>query len=409
MVTYPSAVGRIGSDGGINPARATVGIGRTRYGTSTGGSGGGGGTMPGGDVTHGDQLTLAHVGPWAVQGVAQGAETLRTVSGASLSERVSNWHPRPSWIPGTTYNPNDTSNTNYGGIVGVGGVTIDGRTYAAGTYIVQNTNFSGNTTIIIEGVGGTSGPFVGIVFRACRMRNYYAAPGFYSQNSQSTGGIVAFHYCDAGGVDLVTPCESAFESSLHLGASDRQHILRCYISKVTSGAFGRNHGDSFVENYLREVTDFGNPAYHLNGFANSGSETATLWLRNNMVLVKQSGSTQITDVIQFAADNGSYPGGGTNVDGSSGYWIKDNYLGGANYTLQLGQDTGRSTTMSNCTVSGNKFTTSLYANSGESGLGYKGPSGAYAWGSSGNTWTGNTWADGVNAGVTITSAAVTAG
>ena len=42
MVAYPSAVGRIGSDGGINPARAAVGIGRTRHGTATGGGGGGG-------------------------------------------------------------------------------------------------------------------------------------------------------------------------------------------------------------------------------------------------------------------------------------------------------------------------------------------------------------------------------
>lgn len=367
------------------------------------------GAMPGGNVTHGSQLTLSHVGPWAVQGVAQGSETLRTVSGAALSERVSNWQARPSWIPGTTYNPADTSPSNYGGIVGGGGATIDGRTYAAGTYVVQNTLFSGNTTIIIEGKGGTSGPFVGIVFRACRMRNYYLAPGFYSQNSQSTDGIVAFHYCDVGGPDLITMCESGLESSHNLGPNDRQHVLRCYVSRVTTAVFMRNNGDSLVECYVREVTDFGDPAKHLNGVPNSGGETATLWLRNNMVLVKQSGSTQVTDVIQFAADNGGYAGGGTNIDATTGYQIRDNYLGGANYTLQFGQDTGRATTMSNCTVTGNQFTTSLYANSGESGLGYKGPSGAYAWGSSGNTWSNNTWADGPNVGQTIPSSAVSAG
>lgn len=367
--------------------------------------------MPGGDVTHGNQLTLNHVGPWTVQGVSAGAETLRTVSGASLSERVSNWHARPSWIPGTTYDVNDTSLTNYGGIVGGGGATIDGRVFAAGTYVVQNTLFSGNTSIIIEGKGGTSGPFVGIVFRSCQMRNGYSAPGFYGQNSQSTDGVVAFHYCDAGSVDLATVCESAFESSHNLGANDRQHVLRCYISNVTSAAFGRNSGDSFVENYVRAVTDFGNPAYHLNGFANSGGETATLWLRNNMVLQKQSGSTQVTDVIQMAADNGGYPGGGANIDGSTGYVVKDNHLGGANYVLQLGRDVGRATTLAHTHIDGNTITTSLYANGGESGLGYKGP---VAWDADdgtgdGNTWgtnSANTWYDGVNAGVTIASSAI---
>jgi hypothetical protein len=368
--------------------------------------GGGGGTMPGGDITHGDQLTLSKVGPWAVQGVSQGSETLRTISGAS-SERVSNWHPRPSWIPGTTFDPLDLSNTNYGGIVGVDGVTLDGRTYAAGTYIVQNTNFSGNNSIIIEGKAGTSGPFVGVVFRACRMRGYYLAPGFFGQNSQVVDGTIAFHYCDAGGLDLVTPCESTYESS-GLSSLDHMLVLRCYVSRVTSGIFLRNNGDSLVETYMREVTDFGNPAYHLNGCANSGGQTATLWLRNNMVLVKQTGSTQLTDVIQFAADTGGYAGGGTNFfDGSSGYQVKDNYLGGANYTLQFGVDGGRGTTMANCNVSGNKITTSLYTKGGESGLGYKGPA---TWGTSGNVWAAsNIWADGANSGVSISSSEITPG
>lgn len=368
--------------------------------TGVGGGGGGGSTMYGGDVTHGEQLTLAHVGPWTFQGVAQGSESLSTITGSQLAERLSNWHARPSWIPGTDYVDTNAS-SNVGGIVPAGGMTIDGMTVPAGTWVVQNRTFTG--PIVIEGKAGAAGPFVGVLFRGCRMRASFTAPGFYSQNAQSTGGAVRFHYCDAGGTSLAAVCESAFESSHNLGASDRMYVLRCHISRVTSAVFLRNNGDAAIENYIREVTDFGDPGFHLNGVANSGGETATLWKRNNIVLAKQTGSTQITDVIQFAADNGSYPGGGTNVDGSTGYQVLDNLLGGANYVLQFGRDVGRGTTMANCNVAGNKITTTLYANGGESGLGYKGP---LDWTSNGNTWTGNTWADGANAGVAIASSAV---
>jgi hypothetical protein len=371
-------------------------------------AGGGGG---GGTITHGEQLTLADVGPWALQGVAKGSETLTTLNSTQCAERVSTWPSdgRPSWIPGTDYVYNNNP-SNHGGVVPAGGMTIDGYFVPAGTWVAQFYNFS--TDIIISGSNsGTSAAWPGVLFRGCRMRGKYGAPGWFNQNGQATGGIIWITYSDAGGDVQGAPstnmCESIFESK-GMGSSDRLYVIRCHLSVATTLVFMRNSGDACIENYCRDVQDFGDSSKHLNGIGNSGGQTSTTWLRNNMVLVKRADSTQLTDVIQMAADDGQYLGTGTcALTGLTGYQIRDNYLGGAAYTLQLGQDKANTTTASlqNLNVVGNKFTTSLYANSGQNGLGYKGP---INWGVQG-TWSGNTWADGPNAGNTVASSAVAVG
>ncbi len=232
---------------------------------------------------------------------------------------------------------------------------------------------------------------------------------WFNQNGRSVGGIVWINYSDAGGDAQGAPpsnmCESIFESKGN-GPNDRLYVIRSYLSVATL-VFLRNSGDAAIENYCRDVQDFGDSSKHLNGIGNSGGQKATLWLRNNMVMVKRSDSTQLTDVIQMAADDGSYLGTGTNLDGSQGYTIKDNYLGGAAYVLQLGQDKSNTTTASlrSVNVTGNRFTTSLYPNSGQSGLGYKGPINWLVQG----TWSNNSWADGANAAQTISSSAVADG
>lgn len=363
-----------------------------------------GGTIPGGTVTHGQQLTLNHVGPWTLQGVAQGSETLSTLTSTQLQERLSTWPSdgRPSWIPGTNYVYNN-SPTNYGGIVPAGGMVIDGYNVPAGTWVVQFRNFTSG--VIISGDNsGTSPAFPGVLFRGCRMRGPWGAPGWYNHNGQSHGGIIWIMYSDAGGKSLATNdyCESIFESKNYTAGRDKSYIIRSHLSNASTLVFMRNNGHACIENFCSGVSDYGDHTKHLNGIANSGGQSCNLWLRNNMVMSQQAGSTQLTDVIQMAADDGAYLGTGTNFDGSQGYAITDNYLGGAAFTLQLGYDKNNTITqVRNVRVTGNKFTTSLYPGIGSSGLAYKTPD----FSNYGNTWSNNTYADGPNAGQTVSAPA----
>lgn len=366
-------------------------------------------TMPGGDVAHGSELTMNHVGPWTLQGVAKGSEVLAATTLTQMNERYSTWPgtPRPSYIPGTPYVYNNDPN-NHGGIVPAGGMVIDGFNVPAGVWVVQFRDMSVRSVIVEGWVSGAGGPFAGVFFRGIRARGNYGAPGWFSQNGQQVGAPVWFTYMDAGGTSTSVMCESIIESKAS-GDPDQIFVRRCYLSLATTLCFGRNNCDAFVENFCEKVTDFGDATKHLNGIGNAGGETGTLWLRNNMVLQKLGSPniTQLTDVIQMAADDGDYQGTGVNWNGVQGYVIQDNYLGGANFTLQLGQDKANTAegSVRNVIVTGNLFTTSLYPNSGESGVGYKGPT----WGSFGNTWTNNRWADGPNAGQLIPSSAVVHG
>lgn len=381
-------------------------------------------------ITNGDQLALAQVGPWGFQGVAQGSETLATVTGTDLAVRVSTFpgNARPSYIPATAYTFS-TSPSNHGGIVGAGGVTIavGGRSYTlpAGTWVAQNYDCSASNIVIEGDCGGTGTSFPGVAFIGCRMRGPWTSPGWFNQNGQSPGGKIWLIHCDAGGVSTAAAdlCESAFETQgLDTRGNDGMRMIRNYVSNVTTGAFGRNAGDAFIENYLRNVTDFGHGiTYHLNGFGNSGGQGATAWVRNNMLVpitVVSGGSgytsTQLTDLCQMAADDGAYPGTGTNYDGSTGYQFRDNYLGGAAYCFQLGVDKSNTAAdVKNVVITGNHISQSLYAHGGSSGLGYKGPT----WGSLSNVFGSenssgkpdNLWTDGPLAGQVIASSEITPG
>ena len=133
--------------------------------------------VPGGIVTHGSELTLNSVGPWTLQNVPRGSESLSTLSAGQLSERLSTWPTdgRPSWIPGTTYVYNNNP-TNYGGLVPAGGMNIDGYNVPAGTWVVQFRNFANGGLIISGDNSGTSGAWPGVLFRGCRMRGGWTAP-----------------------------------------------------------------------------------------------------------------------------------------------------------------------------------------------------------------------------------------
>ena len=347
----------------------------------------------GSTITHGSQLAITDVGPWKLQGVAKGQEVLRTLNpGGERLSLYPSWG-RPSWIPGTAYTYNNNPD-NHGGIVPTGGLTIDGYFVPEGTWVSQFNNFTDGITI--EGnVNGQYGSFPGVVFRGNRMRGNWGAPGWVNFNAVSNGGITWLMYNDAGGTAYLPPniCESIFESK-RLG-NDKMYVIRNYLSVATTLVFLRNDGDMAVENYGEDVTSYyADDTYHLNGIANGGGENATMWLRNHLDFSPQpSGSPYYkpqNDVIQMAADGGAYLGIGSNYDGTPGYQIRDNYLAGAVHVLQLGVDKSNAAAdVRNVVITGNQFSTKWFQNSGQSAIAYKIPT----WGSYGNAWTNNTWAD----------------
>lgn len=375
----------------------------------------GGNSLPGGTVAHGSALTLAKVGPWALQGVSQGSEVLPTpLTSGQLAERLATpglGDGRPSWISGSAYS---YSTSNHGGIVGAGGLTFNmgdfSYTIPAGTWVVQGQDFSNGSVIIQGDNSGVTPAFAGVLFLGCRMRHPYDAVGFFANNGVSPGGPIWFMYCDVGGNSLATAdlCQVGLaDANEDARGLDHLYVIRCYLSNTTSHVFLRNSGGAAIENYLGPVSDFGfGSTYHLNGIANSGGQTATMWLRNNAVIaptvVSGGGgytSTELTDIFQMAADDGTYVGGGTNLDGSSGYQVRDNLCGGANFTWQFGYDTGRGTDCADLHVTGNLVSNSVHVGGGATGLSDHNPD----FTAHGNTWVNNVWADGANAGQTISA------
>jgi hypothetical protein len=381
-------------------------------------AGGSATTSPGGEsgsrvraVSHGQDLTVGHVGPWALQGVPKGREILLSVGSAvKAAPRVTTYPgyaAPPSWIPSSAYVYNNDL-SNHGGVTATR-MVIDGWPVPAGTWICQFCDFQG-TGVIIEGdVAGAGKPWPGVMFRGCRMRGPYLAPGFTNENTEVNNGITWYNFCDAGGVycsdrDLGgSPCETVFTDQGNGGAAsglNKMRAIRNYLSLAPTFLGGDNSGDAFVENYIESCIPWFDPNgpranyYHTNVMNNSGGQTATLWLRNHCSMSPQPACSPYynppTVIIQMAADGGSYPGTGFNIDGSQGYQMRDNYLGGASYNISFGVDKANTLAdVSHVVCTGNRFTTHWFANSGVLGLSYKNPQ----FGVQGNSWSGNTWAD----------------
>jgi hypothetical protein len=354
-----------------------------------------------GTITHGADLTINDVGPWKLQGVPKGQEVLQDLTPTGRLSLHPNWG-RPSWIPATPYVYNNNPN-NHGGIVPAGGLTIDGYFVPAGTWVAQFYNFKDG--VVIEGnYGGAGGSFPGVLFRGNRMRGNWGAPGWVNFNAVSNGGITWLMYNDAGGTSYVPPniCESIFESKGY--GNDKMYVIRNYLTVASTLVFLRNDGDMAVENYGGDVTRYyPDDTYHLNGIANGGGEDATMWLRNHLDFDPQPGSSPYykpqNDVIQMAADGGAYMGTATNYDGTPGYQIRDNFLAGAEHVLQLGLDKSNTANdVRNVVVTGNKFSTKWFQNSGNTAISYKNP----VWNTLGNTWSNNTWFDDYGAGTGLT-------
>ena len=292
---------------------------------------------------------------------------------------------RGLWTSPTAAYVYSNSPSNLGGIVGAGGAVIDGFTYAAGTYVFQFMDFTQAATGLefFEDYAPT-------VFRGCRGRAILAPPGLVNMGSSDV--LVAAHYCDLGwpsAADVVASSDTGTILGFGTGSGGCR-IYRCYFSyqttaiqpNVTAGVC------DVIENYVEKLT-WANLA-HLNGITYNGGNLNTLCLRNRIVVDatdENGNAVNQTDCISMFQDFGGYPGTGTNTDGSTGYFLQNNYVGGTGYCFYLGAG---GNPITNLTFTGNLITTSAYSTGG-----YYGPTAAVPqWGWNGNTEYSNFWADG---------------
>jgi hypothetical protein len=298
--------------------------------------------------------------------------------------------------------------SNLGGIVGAGGLKIDGYTYPSGTYVFQFMDFSQG--IISSGgyIYASGGPSV--LFRGCRFRGPLAAPGAISVEAADYEASACAHYCDFGGQGASNAQTCVVGLDLG-GGSQGTRQLRCYTSYVTTGLQPNCEPGYFcdaIENMVEKLTLFYGPdgpdddgPYHLNGICVNGGNPNWLCLRNNVVSAatdEQGNTINQTDCIAMFQDFGTFPGTGTNSDGSTGYFLENNYVGGTGYSYYFGQNEGTMPdTVNNLTVTGNLLTTAEYPTGGSNGAAAAIPT----WGSYGNSESGNLWADGPNAGTSF--------
>ena len=282
---------------------------------------------------------------------------------------------------------------NLGGVIPSGGLEIDGYTYAAGTYVYQFCDFSASFTYCSNDPGTPS-----LLYRGCRFRSAVGAPGFLNVES-GYPGFMASHYCDAGGTGAAGACIVAFDMD---GNGEGCRFLRNYISYYTT-AIQPNVGitgfSDSIENFCEKVTLVGSS--HLNGISLNGGNANFLVQRNHIVQVTPDENGVVidqTDCIAMFQDFGTFPGTGTNSDGSTGYWVTSNYAGGTGYAFYLGQNDGTPAgSVQNEHFLDNLVTTQVWDNGG-----YYGPVATNPpWGQYGNVEDGNVWADGSTAGAPL--------
>lgn len=303
------------------------------------------------------------------------------------------------WGSTTQVYVNNNTATNKGGIVPSGGMTIDGYPVPAGTYVFQFLDFStdGNSggNLYFE----SGGPHV--LFRGCRFRaGSYAAPGVFNSETGGFANDLYIHYCDAGGSGPSLADCATVAIDVEAGANLR--VLRNYISYVSTGV-QPNMGTfcDVIENFIEKIT-LADPTWHLNGISVNGGNPNFRILRNHIVIAatdEDGNAITQTDCISMYQDNGTFPGTGTNSDGTTGYFISGNYVGGTGYCFYLGQNAGTApTTVEFLTFENNLVTTSVYATGGANGTVAAVPTWSPTYH---NVESGNNWADGPNAGISF--------
>jgi hypothetical protein len=335
-------------------------------------------------VTHGSELTKSIVGPAAL-----GVDVSRLRKTAVAGRRISTWPTDglPRWIPTGPYEYNNDP-SNYGGIVPEGGMTIDGFAVPGGTWVAQFNDFGDQAIIVAGSNGGRSSNLPGIVFRGSRWRGKSTAPGFLNIYQGSNTNVWVL-YCEAGGLGAGE--DQSNEVPLKLTDDTTNSVYyRNYISYTSTAIQPGSPGPQIIENYIEKITLF-NPLLHLNGISVNGGQTNALILRNKVLLQNPDDAGRAinqTTAIGFFQDFGGYPGTGKNLDGSSGYLVKENYVGGGGYSIYAGGNRSAGGIL-NMNLIGNQVTTQWWPRGG-----YWGPV-AYEpiWGSNGNLKSNNTFAE----------------
>lgn len=318
-------------------------------------------------ITHGSQLTKAHVGPAAI-GLNPAACTIAPGSVGTT---------KPSWVTRT---------------VGAGGEVIDGFQVPAGVWVVEGCTIT--SSFQIYGNAGSGTAYKGMVVRGCEMRfAETVVPGIYVRE-QANAPIWLLHN-DMGSP---SPSQGNMTPIANIDGSPGagSYIYRNFISRTSTGIQINADNGHVIENYVEDLLLY-EPSLHLNGFTTNGGIKGIEILRNHIVVNSpDSAGHQITqtDAISFFQDFGDFQG-----TAPGGYQVKDNFIGGGGYALYAGMNSGKpATSVKNMIVTGNKFTTiGTWPNSG-----YWGPVAAEpVWGQYGNLWSSNTWADGPNAGKSL--------
>lgn len=207
-------------------------------------------------------------------------------------------------------------------------------------------------------------------------------------------------YGDAGGLGAADSQYNEVPFSLS-DASSTNVLYRNYISYATTGIQPGGRGPQIIENLVEKITLYYNGApppgestgKHLNGISLNGGQTNALVLRNKVLLQNpdEAGRTvDQTDALAFFQDGGSFPGTGTNLDGSLGYLVKDNYFGGGGYTVYAGMNAGQpASSVQHMVLTGNQITTQWWPNGGSFGPLTAEP----AWGLYGNVKRDNEFAE----------------
>lgn len=395
-----------------------------------------GGAVGGGEaVTHGEQLTVNHVGPWTLQGVAKGSESLTALTGPGRGF----WRfDTPDEFSSSTAWPSNANDANpavlnsptlHEGTVTGSPVTIDGYSIPVGTRIVQFREFPDGLDFYAQGTT------LKVLFRGCRFRFSEGVSGasLINDNGAAAGQQVMVHYSDIGCVSMDPPNgASAFMFYKSLGGSNHRW-LRNYQTRSAVFLQPNAPGWEIVENWMGEYIyaygeagtsgGFDSTTYHLNGISTEGGQTRIRILRNRILCQSPDGSTGSTGTATGQIGYGTQPGqtgygagsepgrlttqtdcialfaitGANAGDGTTGIQIRDNYLGGSGVCIYAGNADGGAT---NVHLTGNKVTTRWWTNGGNFGAITDLP----VWGSNGNDQSNNTYADDYGTGGNGTTA-----
>jgi hypothetical protein len=332
-----------------------------------------------GVVTHGSQLTASMTGP--------GALSINSFQVMSPPSRGYWRGDTPSEFSLSAAYVNNNLSTNKGGVVPAGGMLIDGYTVPAGTVVVQARDFSAGDFYM---TGSQN-----YLFRGCRFRGNSNAIGYWNC-AASYSGFLRIHYCDLGG--LGSAANQFHSVPVDIKGASGLVVYRNRIQFTTTGIQWNIAAPvDLIENFISDLTTFGTDA-HLNGIMCNGGETSCRILRNNVVIRHPDTSgrdVSQTDCIGFFQDFGQLLGAGTNIDGSIGYIVDSNYVGGTGYCFYAGMNPGKpSTSVKNLKMTNNLITTQIYPSGGSHGAVAAVP----PWGTNGNVATNNRFADGSSAG-----------